>query len=59
MFEDKYAKKYQKARNPCHYAGEHRGAADNARISKYSIPEEITMIFHGVSNYDYHFIKKF
>ena len=25
---------------------------------KYSIPKEITVVFHNESNYDYHFIKR-
>ena len=38
-FEDKFAKdkKYCKARDHCHYTGEHRGAANSICNLKYSI----------------------
>ena len=56
----KYAKykKYCKVRDHCHYTGEYRGAAHSLCDLKYSIPKQITVIFHNESNYDYCFIIK-
>ena len=60
MFEDKYAKdkKYCKVRDHCCYTHNYRGVAPNICNCKYSIPKEITIIFHNQSNYDSHFIIK-
>ena len=51
-------KKYCKVRDHCHYTGEYRGAAHSLCDLKYSIPKQITIIFHNESNYDYCFIIK-
>ena len=60
MFEDKHAKdkKYCKVRDHFHYTSEYRGAAHNICNLKYSVPKEITIVFHNGSNYDYHVITK-
>ena len=60
IFGEKYAnyKKYHKVRHHCHYAGAYRGAVHSICNWKYSIPKEITVIFHNGSNYYYHFIIK-
>ena len=50
--------KYCKVRDRCHYTGEYRGATHSICNLKYSIPKEITIIFHRGSNYDFHFIIK-
>ena len=59
-FEDKYAKdkKYCNVRDYCYYTGEQRGPTYNICNLKYSIPKEITIIFHNGSNYDYLFTIK-
>ena len=59
-FEDKCAKyeRYHKVRDQCYNTGEYRGAAHSICNMKYSIPEEITIISHNRSNYDYNFIIK-
>ena len=51
MFEDKYAKdkKYCKVRDHCCYTHNYRGVAPNICNCKYSIPKEITIIFHNQS----------
>ena len=51
-------KKCCKVQDHCHYTGEYRGAAHSLCDLKYSIPKQITIIFHNESNYDYCFIIK-
>ena len=49
-------KKYHKVRDRCHYTGEFRGAAHDFCNLRYKTPEEIPIVFHNGSTYDYHFI---
>ena len=49
---------YRKVRDHCHYAGEYRGAAHSICNLKFNVPNEISVVFHRGSNYDYHFIIK-
>ena len=49
---------YQKARDHCHYAGKYRGAAHSICNLKFHVPNEIPVVFHRDSDYDYHFIIK-
>ena len=51
-------KNYQKFRGHCHYTGKYRGAAHSICNLKFNLPNEIPVVFHNVSNYDYHFIIK-
>ena len=51
-------KKQQKVRDHCHYTGKYRGAAHNICNLRYKIPQEIPVVFHNGSTYDYHFIIK-
>ena len=51
-------KKYRKVREHCCYTGEYRCAAHSIYNLKYSVPNEISIVFHNGSNYDYHFIMK-
>ena len=51
-------KKNYKVRDHCHYTGKHRGAAHNMCNLRYKVPEEIPVVFHNGSTYDYHFIIK-
>ena len=48
-FEDKHAKdkKYRKIRDHCYYTGEYRFAVHSICNSKYSVPEEIPIVFHN------------
>ena len=57
---EKFAKdkKYGKVRDHCHYAGKYRRAAHSICNSKFNAPNEIPVVFHRGSNYDYHFIIK-
>ena len=59
-FEDKHDKDktYCKARDHCHYTGDYRSTAHNICKLKYSVPKEISTVFHNGYNYDYHFITK-
>ena len=47
---------YWKVRDHCHYTGKYRGAAHNICNLKSNIPNEVPVVFHTGSNYDYHFI---
>ena len=49
---------YRKVRDYCHYAGKYRGAAHSICNLKFNVPNEIPVVFHNGSNYDYHFIVK-
>ena len=47
-----------KVRDHCHFTGKYRGAAHNTCNLRYKIPNNIPVIFHNGSTYDYHFIIK-
>ena len=49
---------YRKFRNHCHYIGKYRGAAHSICNLKFNVPNEIPVVFHNGSNYNYHFIIK-
>ena len=53
-FERKYTtdKNYRKVKDHCYYTGKYRGAAHSTGNLKYSIPNEIHVVFHNGSNYD-------
>ena len=51
-------KKYRKVKDHCHYTGKYRGAAHSLCNLKYSVPKNISIVFHNGSNYDYHLIIK-
>ena len=51
-------KKYRRVRDHCHYAGKYRGVAHSICNLKYTIPKEISVLFHNRPNYDYHFKKE-
>ena len=51
-------KSLTKVRDHCLYTGEESGAAHNICKLKYSVPKEISIVFHNGSNNDYHFIIK-
>ena len=58
-FEDKHDddKIYCKFRDHCHYPGKYSAAHTICNLT-YSVPKEITIVFHNGSNYDHHFIIK-
>ena len=49
---------HQKVRDHCHYAGKFRGPAHTICNLKFNVPNEIPIVFHNGSKYDYHFIIK-
>ena len=49
---------YRKVRDHCHYTGKYRGEVRSICNLKLNIPNEIPVVFHNGSNYDYHFISK-
>ena len=51
-------KNYRNVRDHCHYTGKYRGAAHSICNLKCNVPNEISLVFHHGSNYDYHFIIK-
>ena len=56
--EEKKFKLYQKVRDHCHYTGKFRGAAHSICNLRYKVPQEIPVVLHNGSTYDYHFIIK-
>ena len=51
-------KKYSKVRDHCHYKGEYEAAVHSKCNLKYSVPKNISIVFHNGSNYDYFIIKE-
>ena len=51
-------KNHQKNKDHCHFTGKYRGAAHNNCNLKFNVPDEIPIVFHDSSNYEYHFIIK-
>ena len=49
-------KKYHKVRYHCHYAEKFRGAAHSICNLRYKTQNEIPIVLHNGSTYDYHFI---
>ena len=49
---------YQKVRDHCHYKGKYRGPTHSICNLKFTVPNEIPLVFHNGSNYDYYFIIK-
>ena len=49
-------KNFCKVRDHDDYTGKYRGAAHSICNLQYKIPNEIPVVFHNGSNYDYHFI---
>ena len=49
---------YWKVRDLCHYTGKYRGAEYSICSLKFKVPNEISVVFHNGSKYDYHFIIK-
>ena len=51
-------KNYQKVRDHCHFTWKYSNAAHGICNLKFNVPNEISVVFHNDSNYDYHFIIK-
>ena len=55
IFYKKVLKKLTKSKN---YAGKYRGAIQSICDLKSNVLNEISVVFHNGSNYDYHIFKK-
>ena len=51
-------KNYRKVRDHCHFTGKYRGAAHSIVSLRLNVPNEVPLVFHNGSNYDYHFMIK-
>ena len=51
-------KTYQNFRDHFHFTGKYRGAAHSICNLIFNVPNEIPVVFHNWSNYDYHLIIK-
>ena len=51
-------KSYQKVKTHCHYTKKYRDTEHSICSLKFNVPNEIPVVFHNDSNYDYHFIVK-
>ena len=51
-------KNSRRVRDHCHFTGKYRGAAHSICNLKFNVINEIPIVFHKGSNYDYHFIIK-
>ena len=49
---------YREVEHHCHYTCKYRGAAHSISNLKFNVPQEIPVVFHNESNYDYHFTIK-
>ena len=49
---------YRKVRDHCHYTGKCRGTAYSICNLKSNVPNEIPVVFHNGSKYDFDFIVK-
>ena len=58
FFLKKLIEDHRKVRDHFHYTGKYRGAAHSVCNLKFNAPNEIPVIFHRGSNYDYWFIIK-
>ena len=47
-----------KEKDHCHYKGTYRSGAHSICNLKFKLPNEIPVVFHNASTYDYHFIIK-
>ena len=51
-------KNHLKGRNHCHFTNKFKGAAHSICRLRFKVSNEIPVVFHSGSNYDYHFIMK-
>ena len=49
---------YWKIKDNCHYTGKYKGATSRTCNLKFNVPNEIPVVFHNSSIYDYHFVIK-
>ena len=55
---DENDKKYYKVKDQCHYTTKYRAAAHTICNLRYKTLNEIPVLFHNDSKYDYHFLIK-
>ena len=48
----------KKVRDHCHFTNKYRDEAHTICNLRFNVPNEIFVVFHNGSNYDYHFIIK-
>ena len=51
-------KNYRTVRDHCHCTSKYRGPAHDICNLRFNVPNEIPVVFHSSSNYEYHFIIK-
>ena len=51
-------KNHQNDRDHCHFIRKYRGAAHSICNLRFNVPNNILIVFHNRSKYDYHFIMK-
>ena len=51
-------KNHWHVRGHCHFTGQYRGAAHGVFNLRFNDHNEIYVVFHNGSNYDYHFVMK-
>ena len=51
-------KNYWRYRDHFHHTGKYRGVSHSIFNLKFNVPNEIPVVFHNASKYDYHFIIK-
>ena len=49
---------YWKIKDNCHYTGKYKRATSRTCNLKFNVPNEIPVVFHNSSIYDYHFVIK-
>ena len=54
----RFTKDNKKVKDHCHFRGKYRGAAHDKCNMNYKITQDIPVIFHNGSTYDYHLIIK-
>ena len=52
------SKNNQKIRDPCYHTGKYRCTVHSICNLKFKVSNEILLIFHNISNYNYHFYYK-
>ena len=57
-FKEFKDKNYRKVKDHFHYTCKYRGTVHSICNLKFNVPNEIPVVFHNSSNYDYHFIIK-
>ena len=51
-------KSHQKVRDHCHFTSKYRGAAHSIFKLRFNMPNDIPVVFHKGTNYNYHFIMR-